>query len=346
MTVAITGATGFLGLHLAAELAKTEERLIVLARRTQEQAAEEFDRFSPGLSERITVIRSDVAQPLLGLEEADFRRLADEIDELWHSAGDTSLATDAPKVRRVNVRGTRHVLDLLTAGERRPALRHISTVAVAGRRAHGCVGDGDLDDSHGFNNTYERAKYDAELLVHEWAAEHGREATILRPSGLATDRPGYPGRPRHIVESVADALAFVLANHPGLREGLPFPASPQAITNIIPVEHAAALTVAYVRRLGSAGVHSCNIAAASPTPFGDFVAVLGEHLGIPVWVGEARTPEQEAAHADFPGIFGHGRFTRTYSLASLASVGLSVPDEPRADVDYMRATLAIGTAVR
>ena len=174
---------------------------------------------------RITVRRADVSQPHFGLSAAEFAELADDLDVLWHSAADTTLAADISLLRRVNVDGTRNALALVEAGRRRPLLCHISTAFVAGKRPYGTVYDDELTDAYGFETPYERSKYEAESLIRGWQRQHGRPLIVFRPSILATDLPYDPDLPPHpLLTAVRTLSAIKLATeHATVPPDPPFP---------------------------------------------------------------------------------------------------------------------------
>jgi thioester reductase-like protein len=86
---------------------------------------------------------------------------------------------------KVNVEGTRNVLDL---AERCPQLRrfqYVSTCYVSGRYA-GIFREEDLDKGQEFNNYYEETKFLAEVEVRE-RMRGGLPATIYRPAIVVGD---------------------------------------------------------------------------------------------------------------------------------------------------------------
>jgi thioester reductase-like protein len=154
VTVVLTGATGFLGLHLLRGPLARHDRVAVLARGEPSTvlgrlagfcgAAVEPAEAVAALPDRVRVIQGAVAEPCLGLPTPAYRRLAGGTDELCHSAGNTTPDGDLARLRRVNVAGTRNAL--ASAGAGRPALFHVCTAFVAGRRRYGTVDDdGRLD---------------------------------------------------------------------------------------------------------------------------------------------------------------------------------------------------------
>lgn len=148
VNIAITGATGFLGLHLVRELLRDQRNALTLLAHTGSGDAMtrvlaflELTGTPPPVIEqargRMRVVEVDIRAPRLGLAEPDFRQLAGPLDAVWHSAGNIRLTDRLAALRAVNVDGTRHVLDLVGAGPGRPVLFHVSTAFVAGSRITG-----------------------------------------------------------------------------------------------------------------------------------------------------------------------------------------------------------------
>ncbi|MDA2810898.1 SDR family oxidoreductase [Nocardiopsis sp. RSe5-2] len=359
MATAITGATGFLGLHLLEHIAadgggRGSGEVLLLTRRSREDAlglvsrhleARGFDTPAIGRAlGRMEAVHADVTLPRLGLTDDDHAELADRIDEMWHCAGDTTLSDDADHVHGINVEGTRNVLALLDRSARTPALRHASTVAVAGARGEGVIGDDDLDDSYGFHTPYERSKYDAEVLVREWAARTGGSAVVFRPSILVTDRPAYPGRPVNMLEQLQHTIGTVHATLAGSLRGREVPVAVATTVHMVPVEDAAHAMAAAAPRLTGTGVRSCNVVTRRGTSLFEAAGVLAEPFGIRVVPGDSSIPADVAgAVADkFRGLVGHENHTRRFSDAALHALGLRLPSSRRVDTAYLRRALLNG----
>ncbi|WP_306920959.1 SDR family oxidoreductase [Streptomyces luteogriseus] len=193
----------------------------------------------------------DLCRPELGLSGGAFRRLADELDVIWHCAGNINLDDDLGYLRRTNTEGTRRVLELAAAGARRPLFLHIGTAFVGGARREGVIYEDELDDRHGFENCYEQSKYEAEVLVRDWSKHHGRPVVVMRPSVLVTDLPPSPDLPPHplqflsrIVESSVRGSGPAGRDVPGERRPVVrLVGDPRGHLNLMPVEHAAAVMV-------------------------------------------------------------------------------------------------------
>jgi len=190
MTLLMTGFPGFLGGALLPRiLGRTDEAAVcvvqpkfaALARRR----ADEMVTADASLAGRIELVEGDITQPGLGLRPEDARRIAAATTELWHLAAVYDLAVPRPLGMRVNVDGTRHVLDL---AEQCPDLRRVqyfSTCYVSGRWA-GPFAEEDLEVGAPFNNFYEETKHLAEVDVRA-RMRRGLPATIYRPSIVVGD---------------------------------------------------------------------------------------------------------------------------------------------------------------
>ena len=131
--VLLTGATGFVGAQLLAELLDRTDAVVHCLLRDGDQA----DRFAESLAglgrpydpKRIIPVPGDLAGPRLGLTAEAWARLADRVDTLLHSGALVNLVLGYPGLRAPNVQGTEGLLRLATTG-RPKRLHHLSTVAV------------------------------------------------------------------------------------------------------------------------------------------------------------------------------------------------------------------------
>uniref|UniRef100_A0AAU3H3M0 SDR family oxidoreductase n=1 Tax=Streptomyces sp. NBC_01401 TaxID=2903854 RepID=A0AAU3H3M0_9ACTN len=304
MRVALTGATGFLGLRLVRELLERHDSLTVLAHAGSGCALGRITRFleltdAPDvliadLPRRLRVVEVDLGRPGLGLTDEAFQRLADELDVIWHSAGNINLDDDIGNLRRVNVEGTRRVLELAAAGGRKPLLHHVGTAFVGGARREGVVYEDELDSRHGFENNYERSKYEAEVLVHDWARAQGRPVVIMRPSILVTDLPPDPELPQHPLQFLSRIVRASLrsAGSGNGPTGVPeerrpvvrLAGHPEGHLNLMPVEHAAAVMVRLASRPPSGRtdvyhvVHDHDVAATVLTALMERIAPVKVRL--------------------------------------------------------------------
>jgi dephospho-CoA kinase len=181
----ITGFPAFTARRMIAKLlaAEPDTRLYVLAR---DKFALEADHLLESLEagDRAEVLVGDVCDMDLGLSSAEYRALSKEVTWIHHLAGIYFMGIDDDTARRVNVGGTRTVLELARDSTQLERIVHWSTAMVSGNRS-GTVYEEDLDAGQRFHNAYERTKYEGERLVR--AAMRQLPITIVRPSIIVGD---------------------------------------------------------------------------------------------------------------------------------------------------------------
>jgi len=236
----VTGYPGFIGKRLVRRLVEQlsgkPDRLVLLVQPKNARAARE-DLAALGAS-RAEVVEGDVEQMHLGLSGVEFKALAREVTDVWHLAARSFLGAERSEMRRVNVEGTRNVLDLALAARRLRRLNHFSTAFVSGDRV-GVILEDELVMRQRFHNPYEETKLQAELLVRR--AQADLPATIYRPSIVVGDsRTGEIDR-----FEGPYALAILLVASP-LSVPLPLPGDAVAPLNVVPVDFVvdAALSIA------------------------------------------------------------------------------------------------------
>jgi long-chain acyl-CoA synthetase len=193
--VLLTGATGFVGMELLARyLERTERPLYALVRAADERAARSRLRATlesiygdPDADRgRVRAVPADLTEPGLGLDEEMRWRLAAEVTDVVHGAASVSFELPLAESRRINVEGTRRMLELAQLIKRRGALRrfsYISTAYVAGEHA-GSFDEHQLDVGQRFRNAYEQSKFEAERLVRDTSLP----VRIFRPSIIVGER--------------------------------------------------------------------------------------------------------------------------------------------------------------
>ncbi|GMF32004.1 unnamed protein product [Phytophthora lilii] len=200
----LTGATGFLGVHLVHSLLKyTTSVVFCLVRAADEDAA--MDRIRKALDgfalldealkfhleDRVVPVPGNLAQPLLGLDGDIFKMLATEIDAILHNGADVNLVKPYSALKSVNVLGTQEVLRLAVtnglAKTRVKPVHYISTNGVfpSTLPAPKFLETADLSElSDQLENGYAQSKWVAEQMCHE-AAQRGLPVSILRPGNIA-----------------------------------------------------------------------------------------------------------------------------------------------------------------
>ncbi|MGW0049569.1 amino acid adenylation domain-containing protein [Nocardia cyriacigeorgica] len=188
--VLLTGATGFLGVHLLRELLdRTDSRIWCLVRgrdradglRRITAALARYQLPHHDLAERVVAVPGDLEQPRLGLSEADFADLAARISVIHHNGARVNHLESYADLRAANVGGTTEVLRLATTVRIKP-VHFVSTLnAVLGTETSGIVlEDSDIPAAEVTRHGYVAAKWVAEQLVLE-AGERGVPVAVYRP---------------------------------------------------------------------------------------------------------------------------------------------------------------------
>lgn len=163
----VTGATGLIGSHVARALAQRGDDLRVAVR--QSSNPENLE----GISHQ--AVSCDV------LDRRAVRRAMRGVDRVFHTAGLTSLRASADSLLRVNVEGTRIVLEeALRAGVTRVV--YTSSVAAIGPAARGSTADeAQPFDPAARGIPYVESKREAEVAALRVAA-HGLELVMVNPT--------------------------------------------------------------------------------------------------------------------------------------------------------------------
>ncbi|RJG15048.1 NAD-dependent epimerase/dehydratase family protein [Massilia cavernae] len=134
----LTGATGFIGIHLLGRLvATTTLAITVLLRGASAEAAlarlaAAYRRAHPGQTlphERIEVLLGDLVQPGWGLSEQAWRYHTQAIDEVVHCGAEVNFLFHASQLFAVNVGGTLALIRFCDEGKVKQ-LHHISSMAA------------------------------------------------------------------------------------------------------------------------------------------------------------------------------------------------------------------------
>lgn len=196
--VLLTGATGFLGREVLARLLTAGRPVLATTRARPGETPEDgharlcdiVRRTDPEAPlDGLRVAFADVTAAGLGLDAAAEGWLAEHPSvALIHGAAEVRFDLPLAEMRRQNVEGTRHVLDLATrlADQGRLArVDHVSTAYVAGDRTDRAL-ESEGDVGQGPRNAYEQTKLEAEGLVGE-RRQAGLPIAIHRPSIIVGD---------------------------------------------------------------------------------------------------------------------------------------------------------------
>jgi nucleoside-diphosphate-sugar epimerase len=200
VAIFVTGGTGYIGAHVAANLLESHGvALNVLVRAKDLQEAQlrlwqglqlhlEFPRFFDYMQTRVRIFRGDLTLPNFGLSRDEYDRLVHTTDSVIHCAASLNRKSEKSCLN-VNLRGTLEVLTLARHIEHYHGLRRfsqVSTVAVAGRRSHEVVTeDRSIEWDRSDYDPYARTKKFCEHMMRELLP--GSPTMIFRPSIVLGD---------------------------------------------------------------------------------------------------------------------------------------------------------------
>ena len=193
--VLLTGATGYLGIHILRELIDSDAKNIYcLVRGKSQEAAESrlrtllyyyfSDSFKTLFGNRLHVILGDVTNDLVQL-------LSDmghpEVNTIFNCAAIVKHFSEGTEIEDVNIGGAQRCVDLCIATGAR--LIHVSTASTRGLWA-GEVKDDVFTEQRLYmgqylGNKYIYSKFMAERLILNAVALHGLNAKIMRVGNLA-----------------------------------------------------------------------------------------------------------------------------------------------------------------
>ena len=188
MAYFVTGATGFIGRFLVANLLKRGEPVYVLVRKNSvKKLAQLRDEYWSATDKQVIGIVGDLGKPDLGVSADDLKRLKGKIGHLFHLAAIYDLAASAEEQQAANVEGTRnavHFGEAVAAG----CFHHVSSIAAAGLY-DGVFREDMFEEAEDLDHPYFRTKHDSEGMVRNHCK---RPFRIYRPGFVVGDtRTGY-----------------------------------------------------------------------------------------------------------------------------------------------------------
>jgi nucleoside-diphosphate-sugar epimerase len=200
MAIFLTGATGYIGAHVAANLLERHDSTLNLLVRGRDPHDAEvrlwnalqlhmpFAKFYEYLQTKIRIFGGDLTDARFGLDPDSYDRLVHTTDSVIHCAASLNRKSDKSCLN-VNLRGTLEVVQLARRSHYYHGLQRfssVSTVAVAGKRSHEIVSeDRSIEWERSDYDPYARTKKFCEHMVRELLPEV--PLTIFRPSIVLGD---------------------------------------------------------------------------------------------------------------------------------------------------------------
>ena len=196
----VTGATGFIGVHLVKELARRGDDLRLLVREdsnTEPLAGVEWERAVGDVTDRDSV-----------------RSAMEGVEKVFHVAGTTSMRTGSRgRVFEVNVGGTRNVMEEALRANVARAVLTSSSSAVGAAKPGGTTDEDQPFTVGRLGVAYINSKHEAEAVSMRVAAK-GLPLVIVNPSFvLGPDDPNSSGTSNALVRRL------LLRRIPGYLDG-------------------------------------------------------------------------------------------------------------------------------
>ena len=198
--ILVTGATGYLGVHIVQYLVANRASTVFAIVRGKDVAdatrrvRDKIDYYfgkefwvNAGIDDRLVVLCGELHQPQLGLSTADYGRLCSDVEAIIHSAANVRHYGHYSEFFEANVQATDELLLLAKTG-RKKDFHHISTMSVAVGEISGCeyhvFTENQTDIGQKSGNYYVETKLAAEELVVA-ARKDGLNTSIYRAGNIA-----------------------------------------------------------------------------------------------------------------------------------------------------------------
>jgi nucleoside-diphosphate-sugar epimerase len=181
----ITGATGFIGSHLAERLIREGKKVRVLCR------PESIKKLLPEIAARAEILHGDLK------DKDSLDRAVQGATRVYHCAGQVSDWGREVDFQSANVEGTRWLLE---ASSHHGVSRfiHLSSIAV-----FGVPSPETFDDQTSYGpgeDLYSKTKIEGEKLVLQYGKEKGLPVAVLRPAVVYGQRSTWLEEPLKMIE--------------------------------------------------------------------------------------------------------------------------------------------------
>ncbi|MDC9598439.1 thioester reductase domain-containing protein [Xenorhabdus anantnagensis] len=300
--VLLTGATGYLGLHLLEQLLKqTSAKVICLCRASDAEHARE--RIKAGFKnyhidvgnklDRVDFVIGDLGQPRFGLLPESWAQLAEEVDVIYHNGALVNFIYPYSALKSINVDGTRTALDLACT-TRLKHFHYVSSVnalfATESPRPY-MEDDRAMSESVRDPSGYSGSKWVSEGIINI-ARQRGVPVSIYRPGLiLGHTRTGAAQGNDYLIASLKGYLAMGFYPDHAL------------LLDIVPVDYVAASLVHISKQSESNGkfFNLFNPEQVSIRQFFDWVQDFGYILNpVPFNEGKDKILALDDTHPLYP----------------------------------------------
>ncbi|MES1023086.1 NAD-dependent epimerase/dehydratase family protein [Gloeocapsa sp. BRSZ] len=177
MKALVTGANGFTGSHLVYALQQRGAQVVGLVRKSS--------NLSRLANSQLQLVYGDIT------DRNALQTAMQGVDTVFHTAAYVELGlVNADKMQRVNVEGTRAVMEVAQASGVTKII-YCSTIGIFGNTKGEVVDETFQRRQTDFSSAYDRTKYQAQQIVDEFASQ-GLPVVSVLPSGIfGADDPHF-----------------------------------------------------------------------------------------------------------------------------------------------------------
>lgn len=191
----LTGATGLVGSFLLKVLLEKNYKVFVLSRGKNGIGAEERvlrmlkfwdNSIICKKSKNLSIVVGDLNKENIGFNKKTINTLKASVEEIFHCAAATQFNARLEDLMKVNVEGTRKLLNLgldWSISGRLRKINYLSTAFVCGEQNRKFC-ENDLDCNQKINTPYEKSKFEAEKVVNCYRSK-GLKIDVFRPPAIA-----------------------------------------------------------------------------------------------------------------------------------------------------------------
>jgi NAD(P)-dependent dehydrogenase (short-subunit alcohol dehydrogenase family) len=256
MSYFVTGATGFIGRRLVAELVNNRRGTIwVLVRPGSEAKLEKF-RYRWNNTSRVKPVPGQLTEEGLGVDPKWVEENRGKIKHFFHLAASYDMEATKEQNDALNTGGTIHALQLADALD--AGCFHVTSSIAASGEYVGTFTDDMFDEGQKFASDYHRTKFESEKLVRDTATMPWR---VYRPAIVVgdsetgeIDKIDGPYYFFTLIKRMRDYL-------PGFLPSVPAPGF--TMTNVVPVDYIAKAMDALAHK---PGLDNRAFQLVNPTP--------------------------------------------------------------------------------
>ncbi|SEQ82633.1 Short-chain dehydrogenase [Solimonas aquatica] len=294
MNYFVTGATGFIGKFLIEKLLQREgSSVYALVREGSQEKFELLQERFGEAGDRLIAVTGDVTQPGL-VSDADRKKLHGKIDHVFHLAAVYDMNMDDTQADRINIDGTRNLVEFVNGLGGKVRLHHVSSVAVAGGSFVGRFTEEMFDEGQNVDHPYYRSKYQSEAIVRNETKVPFR---IFRPGTVVgasqTGEMDKIDGPYYFFKAI-QKLSFAIP------KWLPLLGIEGGKVPVVPVDYVAAAMDYIAHKDGLDGGCFCLVQSKQPS-VGDLLQTLLEVAHGPEFARKLELPKLPSAMRQIAG---------------------------------------------